>query len=609
MIADIISYGAVPDGSTNCTDAFRKAIEDCAKAGGGYVDVPEGAFVTGTIRLLSHVHLRLHPGSVILGSRELKDYSGTARGCAWQTVPPRFREGLEKIDDGSSSKDPCRALIVADGATHCGVVGDGTIDGRRGTDFPNEPEAGRPFLVVFSECTHALLEGVTLTRPGMFTFYGLNCSDLRIDGVTIRTFGSGNGDGLDFDGGKRITISNCNIDSGDDAISLKTLTPDEPLEDIMITNCYLKSHYWGAIRIGPESAADIRRVAVSNCIFDDCDDGFKIQQTQNSVFEDFTFSNIIMNRVLRPVFLTQNSYNFSRFERRVRPRCGKMRRIRFSHMLCRMQPDFVFPTFRIRAQNVISSVPGGDVSDLSFSNFTCTAPGGGSAQAASRVSGHGEMYDFWNMYPEHMVNIGEYPSSHMFVRHVRDISFDHCSFDTDEPDPRPALYVYDCGTVGMRDMRASGCAGLIKYGKTGHLHPVFTEGAVMPFDESETLEAARFDAFNERIDDLFAHTAEWMELTEGKKPDATFEKGDTYTFEKGTYIVLALNVKGPVTFLLDGVPAASYDTRYDGRDIYDMPMPLAFSVTAEGGERLSLSHPDGETEPSLPEKIRIYRME
>lgn len=36
----ITNYGAIPDGETDNTEAFRRAIEDCNSSGGGRVVVP-----------------------------------------------------------------------------------------------------------------------------------------------------------------------------------------------------------------------------------------------------------------------------------------------------------------------------------------------------------------------------------------------------------------------------------------------------------------------------------------------------------------------------------------------------------------------------------------
>src|SRR5665647_962780 len=53
----IIKYGAKGDGVTDCTQAFKNAIEACNQAGGGRVVVPKGVFLTGAIHLKSNVNL------------------------------------------------------------------------------------------------------------------------------------------------------------------------------------------------------------------------------------------------------------------------------------------------------------------------------------------------------------------------------------------------------------------------------------------------------------------------------------------------------------------------------------------------------------------------
>jgi polygalacturonase len=52
-------FGAVGDGTTKNTSAFRAAIKAANRAGGGQVLVPAGSFLTGAIHLLSNVDLHL----------------------------------------------------------------------------------------------------------------------------------------------------------------------------------------------------------------------------------------------------------------------------------------------------------------------------------------------------------------------------------------------------------------------------------------------------------------------------------------------------------------------------------------------------------------------
>src|SRR3954447_20660036 len=68
----ITDYGARPDGQSDCSTAFAKAIAACHAAGGGHVIVPDGKFVTGPIHLKSHVDLHLSDGAEILFTQETK---------------------------------------------------------------------------------------------------------------------------------------------------------------------------------------------------------------------------------------------------------------------------------------------------------------------------------------------------------------------------------------------------------------------------------------------------------------------------------------------------------------------------------------------------------
>ena len=76
----VTRFGARGDGKVDCTDAFRKAIAACNKAGGGRVVVPGGDFLTGPIHLLSNVNLHLQAGATIVRSRPCKNI------CRWFLV-------------------------------------------------------------------------------------------------------------------------------------------------------------------------------------------------------------------------------------------------------------------------------------------------------------------------------------------------------------------------------------------------------------------------------------------------------------------------------------------------------------------------------------------
>src|SRR3954468_7704306 len=58
----VTRFGAKGDGTTDCTDAFKRAVAACSAAGGGRVLVTGGTFLTGPIHLMSRVNLYVAEG-------------------------------------------------------------------------------------------------------------------------------------------------------------------------------------------------------------------------------------------------------------------------------------------------------------------------------------------------------------------------------------------------------------------------------------------------------------------------------------------------------------------------------------------------------------------
>lgn len=122
--SNVQDFGAVGDGKTLNTRALQKAIDAAAAAGGGNVVIPAGEYLTGTLFLRDHVTLQLEPGSVLLGSTDLKDYPT-------RTPTLRSYTDVNYVD---------KSLIYAEKVRNIAIVGQGTIDGQGGdTAFSGQP--------------------------------------------------------------------------------------------------------------------------------------------------------------------------------------------------------------------------------------------------------------------------------------------------------------------------------------------------------------------------------------------------------------------------------------------------------------------------------------
>lgn len=112
--------------------------------------------------------------------------------------------------------------------------------------------------------------------------------------MTIRnTFFGPNSDGMDIHNCSGVRISHCDVATGDDAIALMSSRHGGPSEDIVITNCVLRTSCVGVRLIGFDSGALHRRVAVSNLAIPRCAYLFDLRSQNGSRIENVTISNCV----------------------------------------------------------------------------------------------------------------------------------------------------------------------------------------------------------------------------------------------------------------------------------------------------------------------------
>src|SRR4051794_31386569 len=288
----ITDFGAVADGRIEASDAIARAVAACAEAGGGRVVVPPGGFLTGPIVLRSNVNLHLAEGAT------LKFVTDPAR---YPTVFTRW-EGVECMNYSP--------LVYAFGQENIGLTGKGVLDGQASREtwwawkatYFNEPgpnlqaedqraliamgERGvpveqrvfgrghrlRPNFFQAYRCRDVLVEDVTFVRSPMWEMHPALSANVTVRGVKVSSHGPNN-DGCDPESCWDVLIENCEFDTGDDCIAIKSGKNNDgrrvnaSSENVIVRGCRMKDGHGGVV-LGSECSGHIRNVFVEDCEMD-----------------------------------------------------------------------------------------------------------------------------------------------------------------------------------------------------------------------------------------------------------------------------------------------------------------------------------------------------
>lgn len=294
----ITDYGAKPGATARVNQkAINQAIAKAGAKGGGKVVVPQGEWLTGAIRLQSHVNLVVEKGATLKFAFEPDLY-------------PLVKTSWEGLACWNYS--PC---IYAYQVTDVAITGEGTIDGNGSNDtwwpWCGAPRFGfvdgkttesqkygsrarllkmaedgvdaderkfgagqglRPQLINFNSCDRILIEGVKLTNSPFWVIHPLLSKNITVRGVYIWNEGP-NGDGCDPEACENVLIENCVFHTGDDCIAIKSGRNNDgrlwnqPSRNIIVRNCKMEDGHGGVV-IGSEISGGCENVYAENCHMD-----------------------------------------------------------------------------------------------------------------------------------------------------------------------------------------------------------------------------------------------------------------------------------------------------------------------------------------------------
>jgi polygalacturonase len=199
-----------------------------------------------------------------------------------------------------------RSLIVALHCDHVAITGSGAIDGNIGAYTENyghvphgtftsvKKDRVGP-LVDIRDSANIRIQGITLQNSPGWTCRFYMCDFVHVTGVKMVTdvYG-GNSDGFDLVGCRDVIISDCYLETGDDAIVFKTPKGTRSCERAAVTNCIIRTSC-AAFRLGAESWYAYRNMTFSNSVVFQSSRGVDITSQDGAVIENIAVTNLVIN--------------------------------------------------------------------------------------------------------------------------------------------------------------------------------------------------------------------------------------------------------------------------------------------------------------------------
>ena len=405
-------FDAKGDGEVLDTPAIQRAIDAASGQGRAEVWFPSGRYLTGTLIIKSGVTIHLDQGATLLGSIDAADY-----------------KLIEPFTDGVGATRGY-ALIGCIDARGAGIKGAGIIDGRGAAlqASGGKGPSAKPFLLLCLRSTGIVIEGVTLKNSSAWTAHISQCSDLRVKGISIRSVGLGNNDGIDIDSSQKVTIEDCTIETDDDSICLKT-TSRKACKDITVRGCTLTSRC-AAFKIGTESEGDFSAIRVSDCHVIKAGLGaIKILSVDGAEISDVLVERIRVDDADTPIFLRLGDRG-----RTFRPNETKRPGGKLSGITIR---DVDVQHAR-HIGIVLSGIPGHLIEDVTLERITMKLGGDPFTKTVSR-----ELDENPGAYPEVRMFGGDFPAFGLYGRHLRRLHMADVKITGIAGDVRPELVLSD----------------------------------------------------------------------------------------------------------------------------------------------------------------------
>uniref|UniRef100_A0A0D9X3K2 Pectate lyase superfamily protein domain-containing protein n=1 Tax=Leersia perrieri TaxID=77586 RepID=A0A0D9X3K2_9ORYZ len=332
VAASVEEFGAVGDGVTSNTAAFRRAVatlEARAAGGGGgaRLEVPAGRWLTGSFNLTSRFTLFLHHGALILASQDPEE---------WPLIAPlpSYGRGRERLGPRHIS------LIHGEGLNDVVITGNnGTIDGQGRIWWDlwwnRTLNHTRGHLIELVNSTNIMISDITLRNSPFWTVHPVYCRNVVIRNLTVLApLNAPNTDGIDPDSSSEVCIEDCYIESGDDLVAVKSgwdqygVSVAMPSSNIIIQRISGTTPTCSGVGFGSEMSGGISNVIVRDLHVWNSAQAVRIKSDvgRGGYITNITIENVRMEKVKVPIRFSRGADDHSddMYDRSALPRISNV---------------------------------------------------------------------------------------------------------------------------------------------------------------------------------------------------------------------------------------------------------------------------------------------
>lgn len=443
----LADFGIGPGSGDVLTAKIQNALDSCGE--GGELVIGPGDYISGSLMLPAACTLRLEEGARLLGSTDPFDYPAyrpdAPAGEPFALICAKDVDNIRLTGRGTIDGRGLELALAIDSLHHTGVRPDPGYSTRR-----MRPSL-RPKLIEMDGVTNLTIDSLHLRSSAAWGLSLDGCSDVIIRAIDFENRAYWNNDGIDIADCRKVRVSDCDINSADDGIVLKSFDPEGGNRDIVISDCRIRSSA-SAIKFGTESFGGFRDVTIRN---------ITVADTYRSAIALETVDGATVENVLVDGVKATNTGNaiFLRLGHRRGEHPGAMRDVTIRNVSCTVPFLRADEAYDLRgpAINAIhnpipasaTGLPDARLENIVLENIDISYPGRGT-KGMGYIGDYrlGTVPECREAYPEYTM-FGELPAWGFYFRHIDGLTLRNVTLRRREPDYRRAWVADD--VIGLRD--------------------------------------------------------------------------------------------------------------------------------------------------------------